>query len=68
MNQCPSPTQVPDPHLLRTVRVRRLTLPVEAVREELRDAVRNERAVRAMVIVVWSAAAFLIGLLVAIAR
>jgi hypothetical protein len=54
--------------MLCTVRVRKFTVPDEAVREELRDAVHNERVVRVMTIAVWSAAAFLVGVLVAIAR
>lgn len=51
-----------------TVRVKRFVVPAEAVREELRDAVQNERALRFAVIALWSTAAFLFGVLIAIAR
>ena len=54
--------------MLTTVRVKRFTVPAEAVREELREAVVNERVVRAAVIGLWSTAAFLLGVLIAIAR
>jgi demethoxyubiquinone hydroxylase (CLK1/Coq7/Cat5 family) len=54
--------------MLTTVRVKRFTVPAEAVREDLRDAVRNERVVRPTVIGLWSTAAFLLGVLIAIAR
>ncbi len=68
MNKRFTPVPGPNPHMLCTVRVRKFTVPDEAVREELRDAVHNERVVRVMTIAVWSAAAFLVGVLVAIAR
>jgi hypothetical protein len=54
--------------MLTTVRIKRFTVPAEAVREDLRDAIVNERAVRATVIGLWSTAAFLLGVLLAIAR
>lgn len=57
-----------NPSFNPTVRVKRFVVPAEAVREELRDAVQNERTVRAVVIAVWSVAALLVGVLVAIAR
>ena len=63
-----TPVTLPDLHTLRTARMRRLSVPAEAVREELRDAVRNEHLVRSVVIGLWMTAAFLFGLIVAITR
>jgi hypothetical protein len=63
-----TPVSGPAPDMLTTVRVKRFTVPAEAVREELREAVLNERVVRATVIGLWSTAAFLLGVLLAIAR
>ena len=63
-----TPVPGPAPDMLTTVRVKRFTVPAEAVREELRDAVRNERVVRATVVGLWTTAAFLLGVLLAIAR
>lgn len=63
-----TPVLGPAPDMLTTVRVRRFTVPAEAVREDLRDAVINERVIRATVIGLWSTAAFLLGVLIAIAR
>jgi hypothetical protein len=45
-----------------------MSVPPEAVREELRDAVHNERLVRAVVIGMWMTAAFFLGVVVAITR
>jgi hypothetical protein len=50
-----------------TVRVRRFTVPLEAVREDLRAPVENERIVRAVVVGLWMTAAFLIGFLLVLA-
>lgn len=63
-----TPLPAPAPDMFTTVRVKRFTVPAEAVREDLRDAVKNERVVRATVIGLWSTAAFLLGVLLAIAR
>lgn len=63
-----TPVPGPAPDMLTTVRVKRFTVPPEAVREDLRDAVINERVIRATVIGLWSTAAFLLGVLIAIAR
>lgn len=68
MNERFTPAPAPVPDMLTTIRVKRFTVPAEAVREELRDAVRNERIVRATVIGLWTTAAFLLGVLVAVAR
>lgn len=68
MHERYTPMPGPVPEMLTTVRVKRFTVPAEAVREELRDAVKNERIVHATVIGLWSTAAFLLGVLLAIAR
>jgi hypothetical protein len=68
VNERFTPVPGPAPDMLTTVRVKRFSVPAEAVREDLRDAVLNERLVRATVIGLWSTAAFLLGVLIAIAR
>ena len=68
MNERSLPIPTPTAEMFTTVRVKRFTVPAEAVREDLRDAVRNEKIVRATVIGLWTTAAFLLGVLVAIAR
>lgn len=68
MHERYTPIPGPAPDMLTTVRVKRFTVPAEAVREDLREALFNERMVRATVIGLWSTAAFLLGVLIAIAR
>ena len=68
MHERYTPIPGPAPDMLTTVRVKRFTVPAEAVREDLRDAVQNERVVRATVIGLWSTAALLLGVLLAITR
>lgn len=54
--------------LMNTVRMRRLVIPAEAVREDMRDAFVNRRLVRGTVVALWTLAAFLFGVLVVVAR
>ena len=53
---------------LSTRRLRRIVIPTEAVREDMRDAFVNRRILRATVVAVWTVAAFLIGFLFIVAR
>jgi hypothetical protein len=51
-----------------TRRMRRIVIPAEAVREDMREAFVNRRVLRATVVAVWTVAAFLIGFLFVVAR
>jgi len=51
-----------------TRRMRRIVIPPEAVREDMREAFMNRRILRTTVVAVWTVAAFLIGFLFVVAR
>ena len=51
-----------------TRRMRRIVIPREAVREDMRDEFMNRRLLRTTVVAVWTVAAFLIGFLFVVAR